>query len=119
MLSWNVTVCAGGGAARVDDLVSLVRHAVQLDDELVPYPERVQRRYADWLAAQQSEGGLSHPNNAGGWIKWRRTSESIWKSMLRISITASSSIAATGCGVTHVWSAVEELLDELNQALTQ
>ena len=38
------------------DLVSLVRHAVQLDDELVPYPERVQRRYADWLAAQQTEG---------------------------------------------------------------
>ena len=47
----------GAGTRRVlTDLVSLVRHAVQLDDELVPYPERVQRRYADWLAAQQSEG---------------------------------------------------------------
>jgi type I restriction enzyme, R subunit len=42
----------GAGTRRVlTDLVSLVRHAVQLDDELVPYPERVQRRYADWLAA--------------------------------------------------------------------
>lgn len=47
----------GAGTRRVlTDLVSLVRHAVQLDDELVPYPERVQRRYADWLASQQSEG---------------------------------------------------------------
>ena len=47
----------GAGSRRVlTDLVSLVRHAVQLDDELVPYPERVQRRYADWLAAQQTEG---------------------------------------------------------------
>jgi type I restriction enzyme R subunit len=47
----------GAGSRRVlTDLVSLVRHAVQLDDELVPYPERVQRRYADWLASQQSEG---------------------------------------------------------------
>lgn len=47
----------GAGTRRVlTDLVSLVRHAVQLDDELVPYPERVQRRYADWLAAQQTEG---------------------------------------------------------------
>ncbi|MBN1936326.1 MAG: DEAD/DEAH box helicase family protein, partial [Anaerolineae bacterium] len=38
------------------DLVSLVRHAVQLDDELVPYPEQVQQRYAGWLAAQQANG---------------------------------------------------------------
>ncbi|MBI1792683.1 MAG: DEAD/DEAH box helicase family protein [Chloroflexi bacterium] len=47
----------GAGSRRVlTDLVSLVRHAVQLDDELVPYPERVQRRYAEWLASQQAEG---------------------------------------------------------------
>ncbi len=38
------------------DLVSLVRHAVQLDDELAPYPEQVQRRYAGWLAAQEQSG---------------------------------------------------------------
>lgn len=52
----------GAGTRRVlTDLVSLVRHAVQLDDELVPYPERVQRRYADWLAAQQTEGRVFTP----------------------------------------------------------
>ena len=34
----------GVGAKRVlTDLVSLVRHAVQMDDELVPYPELVRR----------------------------------------------------------------------------
>jgi len=38
------------------DVVSLVRHALQMDDELVPFPERVQARYQDWLAAQQAEG---------------------------------------------------------------
>ena len=38
------------------DLVSLVRHAVQMDDELVPYPERVRERYAEWLAAQEASG---------------------------------------------------------------
>ncbi len=47
----------GVGAKRVlTDLVSLVRHAVQLDDELAPYPEVVQRRYRDWLAAQETAG---------------------------------------------------------------
>jgi type I restriction enzyme R subunit len=47
----------GAGAERVlTDLVSLVRHAVLLDDELVPYPEAVQNRYEDWLAAQEASG---------------------------------------------------------------
>jgi len=40
----------GVGAKRVlTDLVALVRHAVQLEDELVPFPEQVQARYAGWL----------------------------------------------------------------------
>jgi hypothetical protein len=33
------------------DLVSLVRHALQLDEDLTPYPERVAARYHEWLAA--------------------------------------------------------------------
>jgi type I restriction enzyme R subunit len=37
------------------DLVSLVRHALQLDEELVPYPERVAARYREWLTAQQRD----------------------------------------------------------------
>jgi len=40
----------GVGATRaLSDLVSLVRHAVQLEDELIPYPDLVQRRYREWL----------------------------------------------------------------------
>jgi type I restriction enzyme R subunit len=39
------------------DLVALVRHAVQPDEEeLVPYPEQVQVRYREWLAAQEAAG---------------------------------------------------------------
>ena len=46
----------GAGQPRVlADLVSLVRHAV-LDEDLVPYPDQVQRRYQDWLAAQAAAG---------------------------------------------------------------
>ena len=52
-----------GAAARrvLADLVSLVRHAVQMDDELVPYPEQVQERYRDWLAAQEAGGRVFSP----------------------------------------------------------
>jgi type I restriction enzyme R subunit len=47
----------GAGARRLaTDLVSLVRHAIKLDDELVPYPDRVRARYEDWLAAQAAAG---------------------------------------------------------------
>ena len=34
------------------DLVSLVRFAMQQDNEMVPYPERVQSNYKAWLAQQ-------------------------------------------------------------------
>ncbi len=47
----------GVGVRRVlTDVVSLVRHAVQLDDELIPYPDRVHARYAEWIAAQEASG---------------------------------------------------------------
>ncbi len=45
-----------GGRRTLTDLVSLVRHAVQLEDELIPYPDLVHHRYREWLAAQESEG---------------------------------------------------------------
>jgi type I restriction enzyme R subunit len=46
----------GAGERRVlADLVSLVRHAA-LDEELLPYPERVQKRYQEWLAQQAARG---------------------------------------------------------------
>jgi type I restriction enzyme R subunit len=43
------------------DLVSLVRHAVQLDEQLEPYPERVTRRYQEWIAAQEAQGRQFSP----------------------------------------------------------
>jgi type I restriction enzyme R subunit len=45
-----------GGRRVLSDLVSLVRHALQLDDELVPYPQQVQQRYIAWLDAQEKAG---------------------------------------------------------------
>jgi type I restriction enzyme, R subunit len=40
------------------DLVSLIRFATKLDDELVPYAEQVRQRYAGWLA-QQAQAGVT------------------------------------------------------------
>ena len=69
----------GAGEQRIlADLVSLVRHAA-LDEDLEPYPERVQRRYQEWLAG----AGSSRRSNAGGWMKLparsASTSRSAWR----------------------------------------
>jgi type I restriction enzyme R subunit len=49
-------VRGAGGKRVLTDLVSLVRHAVQMDDELTPFPDRVARRYAVWMADQEAAG---------------------------------------------------------------
>ncbi len=47
----------GAGSRRVlTDLVSLVRHAVDPEGDLVPYPDLVRERYQAWLQAQQAQG---------------------------------------------------------------
>ncbi|PUE56368.1 type III restriction endonuclease subunit R [Limnohabitans sp. 2KL-17] len=47
----NKTKVKGTSQRRLlTDLVSLVRFAMQQDNELVPYPERVQNNYKAWLA---------------------------------------------------------------------
>lgn len=43
------------------DLVSLLRYTVGVDDELVPYADRVQERYAAWLAQQEQGGATFSP----------------------------------------------------------
>lgn len=45
-----------GTRRQLTDLVALVRHAIDRDGYLVPYPELVRERYLNWLAAQEGEG---------------------------------------------------------------
>jgi type I restriction enzyme R subunit len=47
----------GAGERRVlADLVCLVRHAVQMEEELIPFPEVVRARYEDWLEGERQAG---------------------------------------------------------------
>ena len=50
------------------DLVSLVRFAMHQDNELVPFPERVNANFKAWLAPAAGGGqGRSPTSSAGGW----------------------------------------------------
>lgn len=49
----------GASAQRLlTDLVSLVRYALHQEDELQPYREKVQERFANWLAQQENKGRM-------------------------------------------------------------
>jgi len=51
----------------VTDLVSLVRFTLGQDEELVPYAETVQERYAAWLA-QQEQAGATFTDRQRWWL---------------------------------------------------
>ncbi|HYP66892.1 MAG TPA: type I restriction-modification enzyme R subunit C-terminal domain-containing protein, partial [Thiobacillaceae bacterium] len=55
-------VKGASGRRILTDLVSLVRFAIHQDNELVPFPERVNANFRAWLATQQP----SLPSPAGG-----------------------------------------------------
>jgi type I restriction enzyme R subunit len=111
----------GAGTRRVlTDLVSLVRHAVQLDNELVPYPERVTRRYAEWLAAQEAGGKTFTPEQ-----RW-------WLDQVATHIGVNLEIHAEDFNYGEFFNRggqveamcafgtqLNDLLDELNRALSE
>jgi len=109
----------GAGAKRIlTDLVSLVRFAMHQENELVPYPEKVQVNFRAWVEQQQASG--------------RRFSDEQrkWLEMIRDHIAANLQIEsedfeyapfAQEGGIGKGWQLfgedLQRLLDELNGVL--
>jgi type I restriction enzyme R subunit len=72
----------GSGGRVLTDIVSLVRYALEQDDELVPYPERVAQRFEAWLVQQQNAGREFTPEQLA------------WLDRIRDHVAASLSITA-------------------------
>jgi type I restriction enzyme R subunit len=69
----NKTKVKGTSQRRLlTDLVSLVRFAMQQDNELVPYPERVHANYNAWLAQQQAAKGHTFNAEQLHWLEMIR-----------------------------------------------
>jgi type I restriction enzyme R subunit len=124
----------GASAKRIlTDLVSLVRFAIHQDNELVPFPEKVQVNFKAWLAQQQSVSPL--PEGAGKGKSegagHRFTPEQIhWLEMIRDHIAANLSIDAEdfdyapfsqegGLGKVHqvFGDELNNVVEELNEVL--
>ena len=59
-------VKGASGKRILTDLVSLVRFATHQDNELVPFPEKVNANFKAWLGEQESRGRSSPTNSATG-----------------------------------------------------
>ena len=52
----------GASAKRqLTDIVSLIRFALHQEDELVPFPDKVRTRFANWIAQQENRGRKFSP----------------------------------------------------------
>jgi type I restriction enzyme R subunit len=63
----------GSGGKMLTDIVSLVRYALEQDNELVPFREQVEQRFAGWLLAQEQKGATFTPEQRQ-WLTWMKDS---------------------------------------------
>lgn len=63
----------GSGTRALTDIVSLVRYALGQDDELVPFRDQVEARFAAWLAAQEQQG-VQFTEDQLRWLTWMKES---------------------------------------------
>ncbi|APG27077.1 type III restriction endonuclease subunit R [Syntrophotalea acetylenivorans] len=109
-----------GAAANhiLTDLVSLVRFAMHQENELVPFPEKVQVNFRAWVEQQQASG------------KSFTAEQRKWLEMIRDHIAANLQIEtddfdyapfAQAGGIGKVWQLfgddLSKILDDLNEAL--
>ena len=60
----------GSGGRMLTDIVSLVRFTLQQEDELVPYRDQVENRFAAWLRSQERRGKPPFSPEQLKWLKW-------------------------------------------------
>jgi len=109
----------GASAKRqLTDIVSLVRFALRQEDELVPFPDKVRTRFANWIAQQENRGRRFTPEQMR------------WLEMIRDHVATSVEMTPEVFGYTPIaeqgglgkaaqlfGKELRPLLDELNEAL--
>lgn len=108
-----------GTRRTLTDLISLLRYTLGTDDSLVPYADRVQERYAAWLA-QQAQAGTTF-TDAERW--WLDRMVQVVASSAGISVDDLDEAPFTERGgvdgiLRDLGDRAESLIDELNEELT-
>jgi type I restriction enzyme, R subunit len=111
-------VRSASGHKVLTNIVSLVRFATHQADELVPFPEQVNERFANWMMQQESAGRQFTAEQR----HWLEAIRDHIASSLRIDMDDFGYVPfAQRGGVGKVYEVfgneLGELLDELNEAL--
>jgi type I restriction enzyme, R subunit len=61
----------GSGGKMLTDIVSLVRYTLHQDEELVPFRDQVEQRYAAWLDGQKQKG-VEFTGDQLQWLTWMK-----------------------------------------------
>jgi type I restriction enzyme R subunit len=61
----------GSGQRMLTDIVSLIEFALKQDDELVPFREKVDERFAAWMAMQK-QGHAAFTKEQERWLGWMK-----------------------------------------------
>jgi type I restriction enzyme, R subunit len=61
----------GSGGRMLTDIVSLVRYTLHQDEELVPFRDQVEERFAAWLSTQEQKG-VSFTVEQMKWLTWMK-----------------------------------------------
>jgi len=103
---------------RLTDIVSLIRFALHKDEELVPFAERVEERFTNWLAQQQNTGRV-FTDVQQRWLEMIRdhVAESMEIEMDDFSLTPFVQKGGLGKAVQVFGAELRPLIQELNEVL--
>lgn len=122
---WNAYAAVDGPKVHrsathaVTDLVSLVRYATGVDDELIPYGDRVREKYAAWLR-QQEQAGVTFSDTERWWLD-RMVSVIASSAGIRVEDLDDAPFierGGTDGAIRDLGDRAAELIDELNAELT-
>jgi type I restriction enzyme R subunit len=108
-----------GSVPRVlTDLVSLVRFALHQEDELIPFPDVVHRRFDVWLAGQEASGARFTAEQRV-WLEAIRDHVATSLQISRDDLDQTPFIERGGLGRFYALFGddMDRVLDELNEAL--
>ena len=109
----------GSGRRILTDIVSLVRFATGQEDELVPFVDRVGKRFDGWVAMQEVRNGTSFTQEQRRWLEAIRDHVAGSVSIELSDLEAPPFVQWGGLGRAHAifGEQLTVLLDELSKEL--
>lgn len=100
------------------DIVSLVRFAIDEDDELAPFAERVRERFDGWIAMQQTSG-REFTNEQRPWLEDMRDhiASSVSMDVGDLELAPFDQRGGLAQAYALFGNDLQPLLDELNEEL--